>query len=221
MTARVLLLNPNSSVEVTAAAAGAASAVLDVPVHADQLADAPPAIESPDDHAVVAPLVVDYLRRHEADYHGVVLACHGDPGMREARAVAGCPVVGIGAASLHAAAALGERIAVLTPAAALVDPKWRQLTAAGLADRCVAVEPVAGGVLGGLGADADPEPFVRAAEKAVTAGADAIVLGCAGYVAVAERVQERVDAVVVEPVSVAAAVLRAVLRRADRGASDN
>ncbi|QIZ38841.1 aspartate/glutamate racemase family protein [Saccharopolyspora sp. ASAGF58] len=204
----LLVLNPNSSASVTEAVAVAARSLVppEIPLRVDQLDDAPEAIENAAQHAAVAPMVADHVAR-AVGFDAVLVACHGDPGLDRARAATDAPVVGMGAASLHAAAAIAGRFGVLTPAEGLVERKHAQAARLGLAEQCVAVEVVGGGVLAGVGADPDLTPFIAASRRAADAGAEAVVLGCAGYAGLAGALQDAVSVRVLEPVRAAVGLL--------------
>ncbi|NDZ78683.1 hydantoin racemase [Streptomyces sp. SID10853] len=214
MTAPTLLiLNPNSSRPVTEAL-GEAVRALGSPVRftVDQLDDAPAEITCPADHHTVAPLVLDRLRSAEDRYAAAVIACHGDPALQEARRQSRYPVLGIGQTSLHAAAAAADRFAVLTLGSALVERKWNQVRSAGLGDRCAAVEPTHTSVAHGLAHEPDLAPYRAAAERALAAGAGALVLGCAGMLALAAPLAAEFGVPVVEPVTVTCALAAALTR---------
>lgn len=208
----ILVLNPNSSTVVTEALRGALCRIDGSGARfiIDQLDDAPAEINSPADHEAVAPQVLQYLNGAGHGHAAVVLACHGDPAIRDARARSHCPVLGIGETSMHAAAAAADRFAVLTLGTALVDRKWAQARAAGLADRCAAIEPTETSVLHGLSEDPDLTPYRAAADRALDAGAGALVLGCAGMVTLADRLSEEYDVPVIEPVAVTCALAAAI-----------
>jgi allantoin racemase len=185
----VLVLNPNSSSRVTAGLAHAADGWARPGVRFDvaQIDAAPEAITSPADHARVAPLVVDALTARDGHFDAAIVACHGDPGVDAARLQVTSPVVGIGATSLHAAAAAVARFAVLALSTRLVDSKWRQVDQAGLRRQCVGIWPVDTSVEHGLDPDPDLVPYLTAGRQACAAGAELLVLGCAGMGPVATR----------------------------------
>jgi allantoin racemase len=92
------------------------------------------------------------LGAEEQGYDGFVLGHFQDPGLYEARSALRIPVIGTGEATLHLAAQLGRRIALVS-----IDPvfevwHYEQAERYGLKDRVVAV--------GGLGAV--PEDFAAA-----------------------------------------------------------
>ena len=78
----------------------------------------------------------------------VVIACFDDTGLAEARAIAGCPVIGIGEAAFHAAMLIGARFSVVTTLAVSVPVIEANLAAYGLASACVRVRASGVPVLG-------------------------------------------------------------------------
>jgi allantoin racemase len=198
---RLLILNPNSSLSMTAAIAGVAAASLPAGSFVVEQIDAGPAvIEDGDAASRAAELVCDHVRSGRSWYDGFVVACHGDPGVEEAGRITGKSVCGIGAASFRAAAACGD-FGVITLGAALVQRKWRQLAGCGLASRCVAVEPSHTGALDYLGAEAPVlTPYLYAGRRAIERGARVLVLGCAGMVPAARQLELELGVPVVEPV---------------------
>lgn len=199
--ATIVVLNPNSNRQMTAAIAIAAAAATHPGVQpvVRQLDDGPPVIET-DEQLDLARRLVSGIAASMAG-RVLVVACHGDPGVRQARRP-GLLVVGIGEASMMAAAASGGRFAVLSLTESTAARKWDQIRSYGLASRCVSVEST--GPAEALTCDAavDPSPYVVAAQRAVRAGAGAVVLGCAGMARIAKEVQAALDVPVLEPVSV-------------------
>ncbi len=199
----VLILNPNSSPEVTAAIADAAMACHDSGAYEVQQIDEGPIVIE-DDAAVklAAKLVCDRVRALRGAFDAFVVACHADPGVRAAQQETGKPVSGIAAASFRTAAARGGRFGVITLGPELVQRKWRQVEGCGLRSRCVAIEPSHRGVLHSVSTEApDLTPYLEAGRKAIASGADVLVLGCAGMAGVATAVECELGVPVVEPVA--------------------
>lgn len=203
---RVLVLNPNSSIAVTTAIRTALDPYETERVRftVEQIDAAPHAIATPEDHRVVTPLVVRALRREADGYDAVVVACHGDPGVHESRGHTHTPVLGIGEASFHAAAAVTDRFAVLTLSDALVDRKWGQIRAAGLERSCAAVVPTNTTVDHGTGPDPDLTSYEAAGRQAIRTGAHALILGCAGMSPLTARLAHALHVPVIDPVIVTA-----------------
>lgn len=219
-TRRVLLLNPNSSSVVTESLR---TTVRRQPFRATrfevaQIDAAPQAIASPADHQTVGPLVVKELVARAGTYDVAVIACHGDPGLSEARATNDVPVLGIGDASLRSAAAAG-RFAVLALTQSLIDRKWHQVRTAGAADQCVAVVATETTVEHGTAADADLAPYLTAASTACAAGARLLVLGCAGMSGLAARLAAATGVPVLDPVAATAQLAGAIAASCPRSLS--
>lgn len=206
--ARVLVLNPNSSRRVTGGLTEAADGWARPGIRFDvaQIDAAPEAITSPADHARVAPLVVDELTAREGDFDAAVVACHGDPGVTAARLEVTAPVIGIGAASLHAAAAAAPRFGILALSTRLVDSKWWQVDQAGLRRQCAGIWPVDTSVEHGLDPNMNLVPYVAAGRQARAAGAHLLVLGCAGMGPVATRLATQLAIPVLDATAAAAAL---------------
>lgn len=198
----LLILNPNSSRAVTEAIAGVAAACLPPGSYAVHQIDAGPSvIEDEPAASQAAELVSEYLQAQRSSFEAFVVACHGDPGVTEARRHTGRNVCGIGAASFRAAAAHGGHFGVITLGGGLVDSKWRQLARCGLSDRCVSVEPTNTGVLEYLTGDQPAlAPYLEAGRRAIGRGADVLVLGCAGMAPAARAVRRALRVPVIEPV---------------------
>lgn len=202
--ARVLVLNPNSSVAVTQSLFDGLTrlGLPDIEFTAERLPQAPTAIEKPGDHERVTPMVVDRIAAVAADYDAVIVACHGDPGVHAARAVTRTPVVGIGETSLRTAAAIAP-FGVLTLGTRLVERKRQQVRDSGAWAQCVAVVATETGVEHGLQPEPDLAPYLSAAEKAIAAGAQVLVLGCAGMAPLAHQMAVRTGVPVIDPVAAA------------------
>lgn len=201
------ILNPNSSASVTEAIAEAcrASALPHDLWTVGQIDAAPPAIESDADVVRATELVAEHVRGSGAGC--VVVACHSDPGVREARAaLPHRDVLGIGETSMLVAASLAERFGVISLYGPAIPRKRRMVERLGLGSRCASVVATGTGVLDGVEDGLDAGPYLRAAEQAVADGAGALVLGCAGMVRLPALIEDHVRVPVVEPVVATLAV---------------
>lgn len=63
-------------------------------------------------------LIQATVKAEKDGYDAVIVACHGDPGVEEARELASIPVFGVMKVALHTCSILGSRICVLTPSRA-------------------------------------------------------------------------------------------------------
>jgi Asp/Glu/hydantoin racemase len=197
----LLILNPNSSPPVTEAIAQVAAALLAPGSFAVEQIDAgPAAIEDEETALRAAKLVCARLRSRRSQYDSFVVACHGDPGVKEAARITEKRVCGIGDASFRAAAARGD-FGVITLGPHLVERKWRQVARCGLVSHCVAIEPTHTGVLDCLTAQRPAlGPYLDAGRRAIERGASVLVLGCAGMAPAARTLERELGVAVVEPV---------------------
>ena len=198
--ARILVINPNCSVDCSAGIEAAIApfrfpggASLEVAT----LAEGPPAIYSWRDwHAVVEPL----CRRIEADpADAYVIACASDPGIDAARLTTDRPVFGVFRSAVAVAVAQAERFGVI----ALVDQSKPRhllaLRAMGVADR-LAAEVAMNVTMETL---LDPHlarlRLIEAARELAVAGAGAVVLGCTGMAHHRAAIAEAAGLPVIEP----------------------
>ncbi|MEV0227060.1 aspartate/glutamate racemase family protein [Streptomyces sp. NPDC050704] len=138
------------------------------------------------DSYLSAAAVLDTLRTYDGPYDAVVMAGFGEHGREGVRELVDVPVVDITEAAAHLACLLGRRYGVITTLERSRGQIEDSLYAAGVAQNCAAVVGTGLGVLelGELGevgdADRTEVAFVAAAERARDAGAEVLVLGCAG-----------------------------------------
>ena len=214
---RLLLVNPNSTASMTAAIGASASGVArpGTVVEAVNPAGGPASIENEDDERRSVPGLLEVLtaaRQRPADQRpdAYVVACFGDPGLEEARALLDAPVLGIAQAAMHAAALAAGSFSVVTSMSATIERAW-QLAKAYTPNQCLGVYacdiPV-------LQIDSDPtsiEPIGELCERALERDASrAIVLGCAAMAPFAAALTRRLGVPVIDGV-VAATVLAEAL----------
>lgn len=177
---KIALINPNTTISMTETCVAAAEAVKAVGTEIMGLTskDGPASIEGPYDEAFALPGLIRaalWAEREGAD--AVVVACFDDPGLEPLRAALRVPVVGIVQASMNAAASIADRMAVVTTTTRSL-LRIRELAQRyGVAERCAVYAsevPVLSLVTGGY------VPVSGTAHQAVGAGAEVILLGCAG-----------------------------------------
>lgn len=212
---RVLVFNPNTTTSMTetAAVAGRAAAGPGTTVVGRTADMGPVSIEGYYDEVFAVPAVITAAVAAEAEgYAGMVVACFDDTGVDAARCRVGIPVVGICEAGLLAASPLAKRIAVVTTQARAKVPLTELVHRYGFADR-VTVYAADIPVL------ALEDPSSGAREKiesemtrALEAGAEAVLLGCAGMADLADSLQERFGVPVIDGVSAAVTVIEGLAR---------
>jgi len=214
MSARIHIINPNSSATVTEGIASAVAKYANsaVDFHCVTLHDAPKGIVTQRDADFAAPLVAAYVAAHAREAAGFVIACYSDPGLFACREITDQPVIGIGEASLSYAASMTSRIGVIAVSTGGIARHWRMYRMLGLADKIVGERAIdlsvaqSGDETLALGRLIDTACALRDED-----GAQAIVLGCAGMTSLREKVERSVGIQVLDPCAVAAeSMLRAL-----------
>ncbi len=213
---RLLLVNPNTTASMTAAiAAGATAAAHPTTViEAVNPTAGPPSIESDDDEDRCIPNLLEILGKARARVRdrpdAYAIACFGDPGLDQARALLDAPVLGIAQAAMHAAALLAGSFSVVTSMSATVPRAW-QLAKAYVPSACLGVYacdiPV-------LRIDADPatvDPIAELCKYALRVDESrSIVLGCAAMARFADPLSRRLGVPVVDGVAAATRLAEAL-----------
>ncbi len=207
MADTVIVINPNSTVAVTAAM-DEGLAPLRMPggpaIECVTLAEGPPGIESQSDaDSVIAPLCRT-IRARDNDAAAFVVACFSDPGLHSARDATRKPVLGIAECGILAALTLGQRFGVIAILAKSVPRHLRYIGAMGLTGRLAGDLPI------GLGVTELAQEGVTLKRLIETGarlrddmGADVLVLGCAGMARYRGRLQSALGIPVVEPTQAA------------------
>ncbi|MFJ2258278.1 aspartate/glutamate racemase family protein [Streptomyces sp. NPDC087844] len=155
------------------------------------------------DSYLSAAAVLDTLRRYEGPYDAVVMAGFGEHGREGVRELVDVPVVDITEAAAHLACLLGRRYAVVTTLERSAGQIEDSLCTAGVARNCAAVVGTGLGVLDLGDQERTEAAFVAAAERARDAGAEVLVLGCAGMTGLQRAVGEKLGLPVVDGVGAA------------------
>ncbi len=212
------MINPNSSAGVTARIAAAARAAA-LPGDAFKVISAegaPELIVTPEDTAQAVGAVLAAAKQHVAGMDGIVLASFGDTGLAELRARVDVPVVGIARAALSAAAALGERFAMVTFAPAMVPSLHQIIAETGHGARLSELLAVEGAQWTNPGTIQDQlfEPLRALCHKAARApGVGCVVLGGGPLAGLAARLQPGLSVPVICGTTAALSLLRLVARQ--------
>ena len=205
--ARILVVNPNSSVACSAGIS-AALAPFRLPGAPDfvvaTLAEGPPAIyDWRDWHGVVEPLC-RLVEREAADAY--VIACASDPGIEAARAMTRQPVFGVFRCAVAAAAARAERFGVIAIVDASKARHLAALRAMGLEARLAAEVALNVTMETLLQPEAARASLIDAGRACVASGAGAVILGCTGMAHHRAAVEDAAGVPVIEPCQAAAAI---------------
>ncbi|MDT5113081.1 MAG: allantoin racemase [Mycobacterium sp.] len=215
---RLLLVNPNTTASMTSdiEASAKAAANPDTVVEATNPACGPASIEHDDDERRCVPhLLAEFERaaaRQQDRPDAYVIACFGDPGLDQARALVDGPVLGIAQAAMHAAALTAGGFSVVTSMSATVPRAW-ELAKTYTPGQCLGVYasdiPV-------LTIDSDPatvHPIGELCEQALAQdGSHAIVLGCAAMARFAAPLSRRLGVPVVDGVVAATLLAESLVR---------
>ncbi|MEV0739902.1 aspartate/glutamate racemase family protein [Streptomyces sp. NPDC050549] len=157
------------------------------------------------DSYLSAAAVMDLLRTYDGpSYDAVVMAGFGEHGREGVRELVDVPVVDITEAAAHLACLLGRRYGVVTTLERSCGQIEDSLELAGVGRNCAAVVGTGLGVLDLGGDEARTEAaFLTAAERARAAGAEVLVLGCAGMTGLQRAVGEKLGLPVVDGVGAA------------------
>ncbi len=213
----ILVVNPNTTVSMTAAIGRAAERVAapDTRIVAVNPDTGPESIEGFYDEALAVPGLLAEVARGEArGVDGHVLACFDDTGLDAARALARAPVVGIGEAAFHVASLIAGRFAVVTTLSRSIPAIEQNLVKYGLAARCARVRASEVPVLALEHRLADACKRIDAEIEAAKRDdrAEAIVLGCAGMADFAAELTARHGLPVVDGVGAAVLLVEALAR---------
>lgn len=214
---RLLIINPVSTSIWNEYVLQYAKSVLskDIEVEVRSLPKAPPAIESDYDKDLAAPYVVEeVVKANREGFSGVVINCFDDPGLEASREVSDIPILGIGETSMVIALLLGYRIAVISTGGNSRLTYYRKAVALGLEKRVVYTSGVEIPVLS-LRKDLDKvkELLLSEIKKAVEIhGAEVIVLGCGGFIGLAEDLSKISGVPVIDPTLVTLKVAESIIR---------
>jgi allantoin racemase len=205
-TMKLLLVNPNTSVAMTAQIEAAARTVAatGTAITAVNPAFGPLSIEGHFDEAIAAAGVAQVVRE-QPSHDAVVLACFGDPGLDAAREATAAPVLGIAEAAFHAASFVATGFSVVTTMTRTCILAERLVHRYGFERTCRGIHGTDIPVLELEDPKSDAYARIEAAARHALEHdrSGAIVLGCAGMAALARSLQERLQVPVIDGVAVA------------------
>ncbi|MFC1477357.1 aspartate/glutamate racemase family protein [candidate division KSB1 bacterium] len=208
---RILIINPNSDKDMTAAIKKAAEGYVrdDYEVTCVFTPGAPRFIETYEDQVKAAPGMLTLIREHEKDYDAFINACHCDPNLDAMKECNAKPVVGIGEASMKLASMLGHRFSVLSTDLHSIPNKEALIRKYNLERVCASVRAPGPEYAG----SDDEEKYYTTARKAIEEDmAEVIVLGCAGLVGLDKKLQKRLNVPVLDGVICALIIAEGLVR---------
>lgn len=203
---KIKVINPNTTQSMTDSIGEAARSVArsGTEILAVSPSFGPVSIESYYDEYVAATGVLDEIRKGDAEENvdAYVIACYGDPGLHAARELTDKPVIGIAEASLYMASMLAGRFAIVTVIPRIHMMLEEMVRGYGMSEKCPDIYCTPIYVL-----DIEEDPVssieklrneVRRAVK--EGGAEAVCLGCAGFAAFAQELEDELNVPVLDGV---------------------
>ena len=225
MNERIVVINPNSSVDVTDGIDAAMQPLRfsDGPsIDCLTLKDGPPGIETQRHvESVVGPLC-DLIEREGNNTDAFVIACFSDPGLHSARETTTRPVMGISESGITTALTLGEKFGIIAILPEGVTRHKRYIRQMGLEGRLAGDRAIGVGVTG-LSAEEEVESRMTAVGRKLIEedGADTLIMGCAGMARYRHRLEDTLGVPVIDPSQAAVADAIAAVRLGYRNHSNN
>ncbi|MFG2894871.1 aspartate/glutamate racemase family protein [Streptomyces sp. NPDC048248] len=211
---RILVMNPNTTVSMTASirATATAAASPGTDIVATEPLWGPESIEGHFEGYLSAAAVLDRLATLDTPFDALVMAGFGEPGREGAQELLDVPVLDITESAAQMAMMLGHAYGIVTTLDRAVPQIQDRLLTAGLLQRCAAVR---GTGLGVLELEQDEartvEVIIETAREVVAAGAEVICLGCGGMAGLQEKVAAALGVPVVDGVAAAVKFAEAVV----------
>lgn len=207
---RILVLNPNSSTNITESMDRALD-ILRLPgapeIVTATLSEGPPGIETQAHVEGVVIPTARYFAENSADAY--VIGCFSDPGLHLARETVKKPVVGIAESAFLTALNLGHRFGIVAIKKGSIGRHMRNVRQLGLESRLAGDRPLDIGVTDVLGGNAVIDRIVEVGTQLRDIdGADVLILGCASMGGFRAEIESRLGLPVVDPTQ--AAVMRAI-----------
>lgn len=205
--ARILLLNPNTSAEMTERMleAGRAVAARDTDLVPLTAVRGVPYIATRAEAQIGGAIALEMLAEHHRRVDAAIIAAFGDPGLFGARELFDIPVVGLAEAAMLTACMLGRRFAIVSFARAL-GPWYEECVAMhGLTGRCAGIRLLDSPFREVTAVQEEKEDrLVRLANEAVQRDdADVVILAGAPLSGLAAKVAHRIPVPVVDQVAAA------------------
>jgi allantoin racemase len=204
---RILVVNPNSSESCTQGIEAALSGFRapGLPgLEVVSLPGGPPAIVTWRDWYAVAGPLCAFVEAHPAAAY--VIACVSDPGVEAVRTVTRAPVLGPLRSAVAAALARADRFGIIAMAEASLPRQRRALSAMGVEARLAGHVPLNLGMEVLTNPVAPRAALCEAGRRLAEAGAEAVILGCAGMAGHRAAVEAACGLPVIEPCQAAAAL---------------
>lgn len=204
---KILLLNPNTTAEVTGLlyAAGHRAASPGTELVAMTARRGVPYIATRAEAQIGGAIALEMLAEAGQNFDAAIIAAFGDPGLFGARELFAFPIVGLAEAAMLTACMVGRKFAVVTFSRTLA-PWYEECVAThGLEKRCAGIRALDEAFQSISEVQSEKEEMlVRLAHAAVEQdGADVVILSGAPLSGLADKVKDRIPVPVIDPISAA------------------
>lgn len=206
----IILINPNATETMTLSMQATAQSIFkDRLVEGWTSHDGPPSIQGAADGDLAVPPMLDLVRNaSDKGAQAIIIGCFDDTGLDQAKALADCPVIGIGQAAYHMAAMAGGGFSVVTTLAVSIPVLEDNLKAYRLTHHLGRVRASGVPVL-----EIETEP-ARAEQRIIAEiqraeaedGIRNVVLGCGGMVTLLQNARKETGLRVIDGVQSAATI---------------
>ncbi len=207
MSERIIVVNPNSTVAVTADIDRALEPLRaggGLEIECLTLEEGPPGIESQRDVETVVPPLCRLVAGQANRASAFVIACFSDPGLHALRETTTKPVLGIAECGLLTALTLGDQVGIIAILAGSIPRHARFIRAIGIEGRIAGEVPLGLGVTELADEAVTLERMTKAGRRLRDElGAQVLVMGCAGMARYRAVLEERLGLPVVDPTQAA------------------
>ena len=204
---KVLLLNPNTTAEVTGLlyAAGSRAASPGTELVAMTAERGVPYIASRAEAQIGGAIALEMLAEAGDRFDAAIIAAFGDPGLFGARELFSFPVMGLAEAAMLTACMVGRKFSIVTFSPTLAPWYDECVVMHGLEARCAGIRALDEEFQSISNVQAEKEDaLVRLANLAVERDhADVVILSGAPLAGLAEKVKNRISVPVIDPISAA------------------
>jgi Asp/Glu/hydantoin racemase len=219
---KILLINPNTSADMTERMVRTAADVLapDVELVAITATRGMPYIASRAEAVIAGTITLEMLAEHHHGMDAVVIGAFGDPGLIAARELFEMPITAMAESAILTACMLGESFAILTFSETLVAWYEDAVALGGLKARCagIRVPDVSFQSVATVQHELESELITLAERTVKELGADVIVLAGAPLTGLAGRIADRVSVPLIDPLAAAVCQAQTLARLKPRAA---
>lgn len=208
---KIMIINPNSSDEMTTAVEKSALLFVnnEYEIVCKKLVNAPPFIGSDADQAIIGYELLKLVKEYEDEVDGFIIACHLDPNLDAVKEITSKPVVGIGEASMKMATMIGRTFSVIGANENTIILKKRLIRKYGLENYLASVRAPKSST----GDMSEEERLISAAELAVKEDkAEVVVLGCAGFSGLDKKIEDKLHVPVLDGVICALIIISGLVK---------